>query len=267
VERTRIISANPLDRLAEGLGERVAALFEVMGSVMIFIWTMLHRIPRFFRNPRLTIEQMSKIGITSLPLVVLTSLFTGAVVSYQAAYQFSDYIPLSYIGVAAGKAIMVNLGPVLTALVVAGRIGAAMAAELGTMKVTEQIDAMECLSLDPFQYLFMPRLVAALVMMPMLVILSSFTGLMGAMLVARLFFDLDAHVFFNGVKLFFLYKDVVIGLFKAFIFGGIVASMGCYYGYYTTGGAQGVGESTKKSVVASSVWILVMGYLVDGLFL
>jgi phospholipid/cholesterol/gamma-HCH transport system permease protein len=267
VENIQTVPRNVFDRIAENFGEKVISIFEVMGSVFIFIWLMGTRIPKFFKNPRLTIDQMSKIGITSLPLVVLTSLFTGAVVSWQAAYQFSDYIPLSYIGVAAGKAIMVNLGPVLTALVVAGRIGAAMAAELGTMKVTEQIEAMECLALDPFRYLFMPRLVATLVMLPMLVIISSFTGLMGAYAVANFFFDLDIHIFFNGVRLFFLFKDVFIGLFKAFIFGGIVSSMGCYFGYFTSGGAEGVGESTKKSVVASSVWILVSGYIIDALFL
>jgi phospholipid/cholesterol/gamma-HCH transport system permease protein len=255
------------DRLADHTGEQVMAMFEVIGSVFIFVATTFARIPRFVRNPGLTIEQMAKIGITSLPLVVLTSLFTGGVVSWQIAYQFSDYIPLSYTGVAAGKAIMVNLGPVLTALVVAGRIGAAMAAELGTMKVTEQIDAMECLSLDPFQYLFMPRLVASLIMLPVLGIISSFTGLMGAMYVSKLFFGLDGKLFFDGVKLFFVIKDVVIGVLKAFVFGGIISSIGCFFGMYTSGGAEGVGEATKKSVVASSVWILVFGYAIDALFL
>ncbi len=256
-----------LDYIAEQVGSKIVSVFELIGSIMLFIGGIITRAPKFFHNPSLTIDQMSKIGITSLPLVALTSVFTGAVTAWQAAYQFSDYIPLSYLGVASGKAIMINLGPVLTALVVAGRIGAAMAAELGTMRVTEQIDAMECLSLDPVQYLFMPRFVASVVMLPVLVILSSFIGLMGAALVASLFFSLDLHIFFNGVKLFFLLKDILIGLFKAIIFGAIIAGMGCYYGNYTTGGAQGVGESTKKSVVASSVWILIAGYIIDGLFL
>ena len=256
-----------MDRIAETVGQGVIRVFEVIGSVFFFIFKMISRIPVLLKSPHLTIEHMSKIGITSLPLVAITSVFTGAVTSWQAAYQFSDYIPISYIGVAAGKAIMINLGPVLTALVVAGRIGAAMAAELGTMKVTEQIDAMECLSLDPVQYLVMPRFVACVVMLPMLVILSSFVGLMGAMFCASIFFDLDGHIFMNGVKLFFALKDVIIGLIKSVIFGAIIASMGCYYGYYTSGGAQGVGEATKKSVVACSVWILVAGYVIDGLFL
>ena len=256
-----------MDALAIKIGASVALIFEQIGNLVRFVATIISRVPRFGHNPHLTIEQMYKIGISSLPLVALTSVFTGAVTSWQAAYQFSDYIPLSFIGVAAGKAIMINLGPVLTALVVAGRIGAAMAAELGTMRVTEQLDAMECLSLDPFQFLFMPRFLAAIIMMPMLTIISSFVGLMGAMSVANMVFDLDGTIFFNGVKLFFATKDVIIGLCKSVIFGAIVASMGCYYGNETSGGAQGVGEATKKSVVASSVWILVAGYIVDGLFL
>lgn len=263
----QLTAREKMDHLADTVGEGVVQVFEVVGSVFIFIFTMISRIPKFFSSPHTTVEHMSKIGITSLPLVALTSVFTGAVTSWQAAYQFSDYIPISYVGVAAGKAIMINLGPVLTALVVAGRIGAAMAAELGTMKVTEQIDAMECLSLDPYQYLFMPRFVACVVMMPILVIFSSFIGLMGALICANVFFDLDGHIFMNGVKLFFVIKDLVIGLCKSVLFGAIIASMGCYYGYFTGGGAQGVGEATKKSVVASSVWILVAGYITDGLFL
>ncbi|MFH0919947.1 MAG: ABC transporter permease [Fibrobacterota bacterium] len=263
----RIGSGNLLDHFADRIGDKVVSMFSIIGNVVLFCVTTFSRVPKFFRNPHLTIEQMSKIGISSLPVVILTSIFTGAVSSWQAAYQFSDYIPLSFLGVAVGKAIMVNLGPVLTALVVAARIGAAMAAEIGTMRVTEQLDAMECLSLDPFQYLFMPRMVASVVMLPMLVILSSFIGLMGALGVANFFFGLEISTFMNGVKMFFVLKDIIIGLVKAVIFGGIVAGMGCYYGYTTSGGAQGVGEATKKSVVASSVWILMAGYMIDGLFL
>ncbi|OGJ84520.1 MAG: hypothetical protein A2268_11040 [Candidatus Raymondbacteria bacterium RifOxyA12_full_50_37] len=256
-----------LDQLAGWVGEGVVSAFSLIGNVIIFIWNMTVEIPKFFKDSRATVEQMAKIGITSLPLVFLTSIFTGAVTAYQAAYQFSDYIPLTYLGTAVGKSIMLSLGPVLTALVVAGRVGAAMAAEIGTMRVTEQIDAMECLSLNPFRYLFMPRFVASLVMLPVLVIFSSFVGIMGALIVAAGFFDLDSKIFFSGVKLFFSLKDVFIGMFKAFIFGGIIATIGCYYGYFTSGGAVGVGESTKKSVVASSVLILIGCYLVDGVFL
>jgi phospholipid/cholesterol/gamma-HCH transport system permease protein len=202
---------------------------------------------------------MSKIGITSLPLVVLTSAFTGAVTSYQAAYQMGSYVPIHFLGIAAGKSIMVELGPVLTALVVAGRVGAAMTAELGTMRVTEQLDAMECLSLNPFQFLYAPRFVAAVVMLPVLVIISIFVSLMGAMIVG-VFFDLPAIIFFNGVKLFFLTKDAFVALFKAVVFGAIIALMGCMNGHNTTGGAEGVGIFTKKSVVASSVWILMADF-------
>ncbi|MFH1760178.1 MAG: ABC transporter permease, partial [bacterium] len=160
----------------------------------------------------------------------------------------------------------VELGPVLTALVVAGRVGAAMAAELGTMRVTEQLDAMECLSLNPFQFLYAPRFFASTVMMPVLVILSTFTGLIGAMIVGWAM-GLEPETFFNGVRKFFIFKDVSIGIFKAFVFGAIIALMGCFNGHTTSGGAEGVGIYTKKAVVASSVWILMADFLIVGLFL
>ncbi len=248
------------------LGKKTLEFLESSSHFFIFISKVIRATLKIRVNFSLTVEQMSKIGITSLPLVILTSVFTGAVSSYQAVYQFSGYIPLSFLGIAVGKAIIVELGPVLTALVVAGRVGAAMAAELGTMRVTEQMDAMECLSLDPFRFLYAPRFFASTVMMPILVIIASFTGLVGASLVA-LFYDVNKETYFNGVKLFFVLKDVVIGLIKAMVFGAIIAVMGCYCGHTTRGGAEGVGTYTKKAVVASSVWILMADFAIVVIFL
>jgi phospholipid/cholesterol/gamma-HCH transport system permease protein len=256
------------DQMAERLGRKSRfALQEGMG-IFRFFWRMFTMFPKLFRNFHLTMDQMSVIGITSLPLVVLTSVFTGGVTAWQSGYQFADYVPLSYIGVAVGKSILVQLGPILSALVVAGRIGAAMAAELGTMRVTEQIDAMECLCLDPFQFLYAPRLFAGLVMMPVLTIIASFTGIMGALVVVVIPpISLDASIFFNGVKLFFYTKDVFIGISKAVLFGGIISVVGCYMGASTSGGAEGVGKSTRTAVVVSTVSILISGYLVDMILL
>jgi phospholipid/cholesterol/gamma-HCH transport system permease protein len=257
-----------LDESADRLGRKTRFALQEIFTIARFAGRTFFLLPRLFRNGRLTLDQMSIIGITSLPLVVLTSVFTGAVTAWQAGYQFADYVPLSYVGVAVGKSILVQLGPVLTALVVAGRIGAAMAAELGTMRVTEQIDAMECLCLDPYQFLYAPRLYAALVMMPVLTIISSFTGILGALGVAMIPpLSLDAAIFFNGVKLFFYTQDVVIGVSKAVLFGGIIAIVGCYMGSTTTGGAEGVGKSTRTAVVVSTVSILISCYLVDVIFL
>ena len=210
---------------------------------------------------------MYQVGITSLPVVLVTAFFTGAVTAWQVAYQFGDYIPLSFMGMAVGKAVMLELGPVLTALIVACRIGSAMAAELGTMKVTEQIDAMECLTMDPFRFLYAPRMAASLVMIPTLVILSSIVGIFGAFLVANLIFGLGSHAFFESIRTMVPAEDLIITFYKAVVFGIIIALMGTYYGHNTTGGASGVGVSTKAAVVVSSVWILIMDYVVVGLFI
>lgn len=257
-----------LDHQVTRLGRKSRFALQEVVNILHFAGRTAVMFPKIFRNFHLTVDNMSVIGITSLPLVVLTSSFVGGVTSWQSGYQFSDYVPLSYVGVAVGKSILVQLGPVLTALVVAGRIGAAMAAELGTMKVTEQIDAMECLCLDPYQFLYAPRFFAGLVMLPVLTIISSFTGIMGAMGVAMLPpMSLDAAIFFNGVKLFFYVKDVVVGLTKAVLFGGIISLVGCYMGSTTTGGAEGVGKSTRTAVVVASVTILIATYLVDMVLL
>jgi phospholipid/cholesterol/gamma-HCH transport system permease protein len=203
--------------------------------------------------------------VSSLPLVLLTSVFTGAVSSVQAAYQFQDFVPMRYLGTAVGKAVVIELGPVLTALVVAGRVGASIAAELGTMKVTEQIDALETLAIDPVPFLVTPRFIAGLTMLPVLTIMADFVAIMGGYTVALLFLDVSSHTFLNGLKMFFHFRDVIAGLFKAFIFGGIIATIGCYQGFQTRGGAKGVGQSTTRAVVISSVLILVGDYFIASL--
>lgn len=256
-----------LDRSAEAVGANVRGTIEQLGALSIFYWRILRVVPLARRNLHLTLEQMVHIGISSLPIVCLSSLFTGAVTAAQAAYQFNDYIPLAYLGFAVQKAIMVELGPVLTALIIAGRIGAAMAAELGTMRVTEQIDAMECLALDPFRFLLAPRLIACLIMLPVLTIYSDLVCLLGGLGVATFFVDLEPAIFFNGIKLFFVPKDVYIGIIKGFVFGGAISLMGCYYGFTASGGAEGVGVSTRRAVVAASVTILILDYIVVSLFL
>ncbi len=256
-----------LDRSAEAVGANVRGTIEQLGALSVFYWRILRVVPMAPRNLHLTMEQMMLIGISSLPIVFLSSLFTGAVVSAQAAYQFGDYVPLAYLGFAVEKAIMVEMGPVLTALIIAGRIGAAMAAELGTMRVTEQIDAMECLALDPFRFLLAPKLIACLIMLPVLTIYADFICLLGGLLVAVVFVNIDASVFFNGIRLFFVPKDIYIGILKGFVFGSAIALMGCYYGFSASGGAEGVGVYTRRAVVAASVTILILDYVVVSLFL
>jgi len=222
-------------------------------------------LPAAFRRVRLVFEQMLAMGVNSLPLVLVTSVFTGGVSAVQAAYQFSDYVPMRYLGTAVGKAVVIELGPVLTALVVAGRVGASIAAELGTMKVTEQIDALETLALDPVRYLVVPRFVAGFSMLPVLVIFSDFIAILGGLAVSVFFLGISSYTFLNGLKMFFHLSDVFGGLVKALVFGGIIAVIGCYQGFRTEGGAEGVGKSTTRAVVLSSVLILISDYIIASL--
>jgi len=239
---------------------------EEVGAFSILLMRILKSLPLFVKNMRLTLEQMLMMGVASLPLVLFTSVFTGAVSAVQAAYQFQNYVPMRYLGTAVGKAVIIELGPVLTGLVVAGRVSSAIAAELGTMKVTEQIDALETMALDPVRFLAVPRYIAGFLMLPILTIFSDFVALMGGLVVSMLFIDITAYTFLNGVKLFFELSDVFIGLLKACVFGQIIAVVGCYHGFKTVGGAEGVGLSTTRAVVYASVLILISDYIVASIF-
>jgi len=243
------------------LGRFIIAFVEEIGGIAVLVVRVFKRIPRIFSNLRNTLHQMEKIGIGSIPLVLVTSLFVGAVTAVQAAYQFHGYVPLRYLGAVVGKAVTLELGPVLTALVVGGRVSAAMAAELGTMKVTEQLDAMEMIAIDPVEFLVLPRIAAAVVMLPVLTVFSDFIAIMGGMVVSDLSVGVSPHIFTEGLKLLFRYQDVIGGLIKTFFFGFIIALMGCYNGFNTRGGAEGVGMSTMRAVVSSCLLILVSNYL------
>ena len=243
------------------VGRKTTLFFEDLGGIAILIKNILLGLPGSFKRFHLTTEQMLFMGVNSLPLILVTSIFTGGVTSVQGAYMFSDYVPMRYLGTAVGKTVIMELGPVLTALVVAGRVGAAIAAELGTMKVTEQIDALETLALDPVKYLVVPRFVSGLIMLPILTIFADFIAILGGLVVSVSFLHVSAATFLSGLKLFFRLKDVWGGLFKAMTFGGIIALIGCYQGFKTSGGAEGVGRSTTRAVVLASVLILVTDYI------
>jgi phospholipid/cholesterol/gamma-HCH transport system permease protein len=208
---------------------------------------------------------MDRIGIGSIPLVLVTSLFVGAVTAVQAAYQFHGYVPLKYIGTVVGKSVILELGPVLTALVVGGRVSASIAAELGTMKVTEQIDAMEMIAIDPVENLVMPRVIGATFMLPVLTIFSDFLAILGAMVVANVSLHVGFSAFGSGLKLLFRTQDMAGGLMKTFVFGFIIALMGCYHGFETRGGAEGVGIATMKAVVSACLLILISNYFLASL--
>lgn len=236
-----------------------------IGGVSLLTWNLLKALPKGILRGNLVFQQMLYMGVNSIPLVFLTSLFTGAVTSVQAAYQFSDLLSMRYLGSAVSKAVIIELGPVLTALVVTGRVGAAIAAELGTMKVTEQIDALETMALNPTEYLVVPRFVGGLFMLPVLTIFADLIAILGGLFVAMAFLDVTSHTFLSSVRSFFEMRDLWAGLTKSFAFGAIIAIIGCYQGFNTSGGAEGVGRSTTKAVVVASVLILISDYFLASL--
>ena len=213
------------------------------------------------RAMHLVIQQCHAIGVGSLWLVVVVSLFTGAVSAVQAAYQFSTVVPLKFIGSVILRSVIIELGPVLTALIVGGRVGASIAAELGTMKVTEQVDALRAMAINPVRYLVVPRVVAAIIMLPVLTVFADAIAVFGGWFVAVTTVGVTSHTYVLGLKQFFYYKDLFSGLLKAVFFGGIIGTMGCYYGFATEGGAEGVGIATTRAVVASCVLVLITDYV------
>lgn len=249
------------------MGDTIVRFSIGVGQLVMLVLEMVSRLPRLVRRPRLLIDQMDLIGLRSLPLVIFASLFTGAVSAAQAGYQMQDYAPSYLIGAAVGKAVILELGPVLTALIVAGRVSTSIAAELGTMRVTEQIDALETMAIDPVWYLAAPRFFAGLLMMPVLVIVSSIVAIFGGYVVSHFMIDLSTATYFNGVRMLFEVYDVVINQTKALIFGGIVTLSGIFFGYRAGGGAQGVGQATINAVVTAAVLILVFDYIIAEVML
>ncbi len=208
-----------------------------------------------------TIRQMKTIGVDSVPLTVIVAAFIGGVIALQTRYQLLPGVQLSIIGLATRLMVVLELGPLLTGLVLTGRVGGRMTAEIGTMRVTEQIDALETLAYDPVAYLIVPRLLAALVMLPTLVVLADATGLMSAYLVSVRLTDVTAQDFVEGLRLGFGTFQVVYSLLKAAMFGVAIAFVCAYEGYITEAGAEGVGRSTARAVVITSVTILVLDAL------
>ena len=208
------------------------------------------------------VQQMGVVGVGSLWLVFVVSLFTGAVAAVQAAYQFTAVVPMRYLGSVVLRSVIIELSPVLTGLVVGGRVGASIAAELGTMKVTEQIDALRAMAIHPVRYLVVPRVVAAVIMLPIITIFSDAIAIFGGYVVAITSIGVSAHTYTQSLKDFFLLKDLWSGLIKSFFFGGIIGTMGCFHGFSTEGGAEGVGVATTRAVVTSCVLVLISDYLI-----
>lgn len=251
---------------AQRIGHFTLVNLAKLGEITLFTINAVRHCftPPFY--PRLILRQFLQIGYYSLPVVGLTAIFSGAVLALQSYSGFSRFNAESTIATVVVLSITRELGPVLAGLMVAGRVGASMAAEIGTMKVTEQIDALRTLSTNPFKYLVTPRLIAGVVMLPFLVMIADIIGVMGGYLVSVHSLGFSAGPYLANTFKFLETIDVVSGLTKAAFFGFIISIMGCYFGYTSKGGAEGVGIATTNAVVAASIVILLLNYIITGIF-
>ena len=202
--------------------------------------------------------QMARLGVASIPIALFIAIFTGIVLALLASYIFTGTVPMYFVGALVGKTIMMELGPVLTGMALAGRVGANIAAELGTMKVTEQVDALETLAWDPRSYLVVPRVVAATLMFPVVTAFAIGTGVVAGWITAVNLLDLSTPGFEKGLRSFYQFKDLWFGLVKSASFGAAVALIGCHRGLGTSGGAAGVGRETTRAVAEGCMAILVL---------
>jgi phospholipid/cholesterol/gamma-HCH transport system permease protein len=239
-------------------------------AVQEYTLLSLQSLTNLFRKPLYIadmIQQADLIGVGSLPIVVLIGFFTGAVLAVQSANTLQRFGSITLIGQLVALSMVRELGPVLTGILVAGRNSSGMASEIGSMIVTEQIDAMRALGTDPMKKLVTPRVVSTVFMLFFLTILSDFVGLAGGLMVSKVLLKLDARQYWNNAWQSLVFQDVFMGLVKPVLFGFIVATIGCFYGMTARGGTQGVGRATTQAVVAASVLIIVVNFFVTQLLM
>jgi phospholipid/cholesterol/gamma-HCH transport system permease protein len=251
-------------KFIETLGRGLIRFIEEFGLVMFlflatFVWALRPPI-----RLRAIFKQMEFVGVNSLLVVILTGTFTGGVLAFQAYHGFRLFSAESLVGSTVALAMTRELGPVLTSLMVTGRAGSAMAAELGTMRVTEQIDALYTMAANPIKYLVVPRIVAGVLMLPVLTIIADFVGIIGGYLVGVGLLKINSGIYVAKMIEIVELDDIFNGLVKSACFGLILSLVGCYKGFYTRGGAQGVGRATTQAVVVASVCILISDYFLTA---
>lgn len=255
-----------MKNLIKSLGHKSLEFFIYIGGVFnLFVATLFHMFLPPLRRKE-TFSQMYKIGVLSFPIVFLVSLFTGMVLALQSAYQLTRMNAQIYISSLVALSMVRELGPVLTALVIAGRVGASITAELGTMKVTEQIDAMQTLSANPIKYLVVPRFLALSLMLPLLTVYADFIGIIGGYLIGVYKLLVGSTIYIKMTFDTLVFKDLFTGLLKSFVFAMIICVISCYEGFRTEGGAEGVGRATTFSVVTSFILIIAADCLFTALF-
>lgn len=251
-------------KLIEWIGRTVIGFSEELGRILILLFLSLRQLVHPPFEVRNTFKQMLEIGIRSLPVVLITAIFTGMVFALQTFTGFKRFGAEPLVGTVVALSMTRELGPVLTGLIVAGRAGAAMAAELGTMRVTEQIDALETLATNPIKYLIVPRFIAGSLMLPALATVADITGIIGGYFVTVRLFETSSIVYWKRTWDYLEVSDIYSGLIKSAFFGASIALISCYKGFYTRGGAEGVGKATTGAVVLSSMTILISDYFLSA---
>lgn len=253
--------------LLAAIGRWILNGLETTGRGFLVLCGIVCHLGVAWKRRREVIEQMHILVIGSMPLVLTTAAFTGAIVAVQTGYQMKQYVPMIFLGTIVAKSVILEMGPVLAALVVGSRLSANYAAELGTMKVTEQLDAMEIMAIEPVQYLGVPRFLAGVLMMPVVTLIADLVACISALLVSVATLDVTTQTFTAGMRLFWDIADPITGLSKTFFFGGIIAMSGIYHGFATKGGAEGVGKATMQAVVATCLSVLVADYILNTVFM
>jgi len=258
---------NPIEAIGRTVIGLATHVFNILGLLIQTVyWIIVGPFKRKFVKSENIFTQMVFVGVQSILIVFFVTFFTGIVIAMQSAYQLSRLGATVYVAALVSVSIARELGPVLTALVIAGRIGAANAAEIGTMKVTEQIEALETIALNPVRYLVVPRFLALLVMLPCLTIFADICGIIGGYLVGVFNLNINPHLYWSTTFKFLEAKDVLTGLYKSVAFGVIIALISCYNGLNTKGGAEGVGKSTTVSVVTSFILVIVADCVMTAIF-
>ncbi len=249
------------------IGKGIIFFFEDLGKYFSIVWWMIFNSRNAKEYSRNIFQQMVMIGNNSIPIVLFVSTFVGMVTAVQSSYQLYDWIPRTVVGALVTKSVLLELAPLLTALVLAGKVGATITAELGTMRVTEQIDALEALAFDPISFLITPRVIAGILMFPILIVFGDLVAILGGMFGASIVAGIPNASFIEGMKNSFEIWDAVFGIIKAVFFGYIITSVACYQGFKVHGGSEGVGKATMNTVVITSLAVVVMDFVLASVLL
>jgi len=254
-----------MKKILENIGSNVIRSVFNAGYGCLLLFESAYWLKAFFTKFREIVRQMYVVGVQSLPVTLIVGVFVGFVLALQTGLSLKPFGMQDLIAQIAAATMTREMGPLMTAIILAGRVGSAMAAELGSMKVSEEIEALEVMSINPVKFLVMPRVVALTVMCPILTVFANTIGIVGAAIVGKLQIGVSFYSFFKDAADFVLFKDIYSGLFKSVVFGVTIAVVSCSEGLRTTGGTQGVGESTRRAVVTSLLLILVLNYFMTSL--